>query len=79
MTPVLSVEESIVHEHNQRRDSFVTVDGLVQPNLAPRFGRTSVTVESAAIKAGEHATEVLQELQMTEQQINALIDAGVVQ
>jgi alpha-methylacyl-CoA racemase len=38
--PVLSLDEAPNHPHNKARGTFVTVDGIVQPAPAPRFGRT---------------------------------------
>jgi alpha-methylacyl-CoA racemase len=40
VVPVLSPWEAPGHPHNVARDTFVTVDGLVQPAPAPRFSRT---------------------------------------
>jgi alpha-methylacyl-CoA racemase len=38
--PVLSMDEAPLHPHNLARETFVEVDGIVQPRPAPRFGRT---------------------------------------
>jgi alpha-methylacyl-CoA racemase len=40
VTPVLSPQEAPSHPHNAARQTFVTLDGLVQPAPAPRFSRT---------------------------------------
>jgi len=40
VTPVLSPWEAHLHPHAIARDSFVEVDGIVQPAPAPRFSRT---------------------------------------
>ena len=42
VTPVLSVREAMSHPHNRARNSFVEINGIPQPNLAPRFSRTPV-------------------------------------
>lgn len=39
-SPVLDWDEAPLHLHNQARQTFVTVDGVVQPAPAPRFSRT---------------------------------------
>jgi alpha-methylacyl-CoA racemase len=39
--PVLDWDEAPMHPHNVARESFVTLDGVVQPAPAPRFSRTS--------------------------------------
>lgn len=38
--PVLSLKEAPEHPHNKDRETFVTVDGILQPAPAPRFSRT---------------------------------------
>lgn len=55
VTPVLSLAEAPTHHHNQARQTFVEVDGLVQPAPAPRFSRTPAAIQSAPaspVKAG---------------------------
>ena len=38
--PVLTMAEAPQHPHNKLRQTFVEIDGVVQPAPAPRFGRT---------------------------------------
>ena len=38
--PVLDWDEAPLHPHNRARETFVEVDGIVQPAPAPRFSRT---------------------------------------
>jgi alpha-methylacyl-CoA racemase len=38
--PVLDWDEAPHHPHNQARDTFVEIDGVVQPAAAPRLSRT---------------------------------------
>ena len=40
VTPVLSLAEAPAHAHNRARQTFVEVDGVMQPAPAPRFSRT---------------------------------------
>jgi len=40
VTPVLSPWEAHEHPHNVARNSFVEIDGIIQPAPAPRFSRT---------------------------------------
>ena len=39
-SPVLDWDEAPKHPHNRARETFVSVDGVVQPAPAPRFSRT---------------------------------------
>lgn len=43
--PVLSLAEAPKHPHNVARKAFVEIDGVVQPAPAPRFSRTSPSVQ----------------------------------
>ena len=38
--PVLSMDEAPDHPHLKARETFIEVDGVVQPAPAPRFSRT---------------------------------------
>lgn len=37
VTPVLSLSEAPQHPHLQARETFVSIGGIVQPAVAPRF------------------------------------------
>lgn len=57
--PVLSMSEAPTHPQNIARETFVTVDGVVQPAPAPRFSRTPGAIRSGPAPAGRHTLEVL--------------------
>jgi crotonobetainyl-CoA:carnitine CoA-transferase CaiB-like acyl-CoA transferase len=59
--PVLSLPEAQRHPHNERRGSFVTIDGRIHPAPAPKFDKTPTTAGSIP-SPGEHTAEVLGEL-----------------
>ncbi len=44
--PVLSMNEAHQHPHNVARETFVEIDGVVQPNVAPRFSDTKSEIQS---------------------------------
>jgi alpha-methylacyl-CoA racemase len=74
--PVLSFAEAPAQAHHQARAAFVEVGGVVQPNAAPRFGRTPAAVGPAALP-GQHTREVLRSLGLAPGDIDALERAGV--
>jgi alpha-methylacyl-CoA racemase len=76
--PVLTMAEAPQHPHNQARQTFVNVDGVIQPAPAPRFARTPAQVSSPPVAAGRHTTQVLLESGFSRAEIEALLDAGVV-
>jgi alpha-methylacyl-CoA racemase len=43
--PVLTMGEAANHPHNVARQTFIEIDGVVQPNAAPRFSRTPAAVQ----------------------------------
>ena len=44
--PVLSMAEALEHAHNRARDTFVAVNGIIQPAPAPRFSKTPSRLQS---------------------------------
>ncbi len=59
--PVLSFDEAIQHPHNVARNTFVEVDGVVQPGPAPRFSRTEPVIQGPPPFAGEHNDTALKD------------------
>jgi alpha-methylacyl-CoA racemase len=59
--PVLSMGEAPAHPHNAARQTFIEVDGVIQPNAAPRFSRTPGAVQGPAPKAPGNVAEILAE------------------
>ena len=76
--PVLSFEEAPAHAHAKARAAFVTVDGVVQPAPAPRFGRTPAGMPRSVPRVGQHSRQLLQEAGLRDDEIDALIQAGTV-
>ncbi len=57
--PVLSIAEAKDHPHNKARQTIVEIDGVAQPNIAPRFSRTVSKIQGAIPQVGENTVEVL--------------------
>jgi alpha-methylacyl-CoA racemase len=57
--PVLDWTEAAAHPHNVARQTFVEVEGVVQPAPAPRFSATPGAIRSVAPKPGQHSAEIL--------------------
>ena len=53
--PVLSLKEAPKHPHNVARETFVEIDGVVQPAPAPRFSRTPPKVQGGVTGAENDA------------------------
>jgi alpha-methylacyl-CoA racemase len=77
--PVLRMSEAAKHPHNVARQTFLELDGVVQPAPAPRFSRTPGAVQRPPAHAGQHTDEVLAEwLDLDADAIAKLRAAGAV-
>ena len=74
--PVLTMSEAAKHPDNVARETFIKVDGVVQPAPAPRFSRTQTSVSHGPVVAGENTREVLQSWGV--KNVDDLIARGVV-
>ncbi|MEK6192663.1 MAG: CoA transferase [Deltaproteobacteria bacterium] len=70
--PVLSLDEAPQHPHNQKRMTFVEVEGVVQPAPAPRFSRTKPELKTAPPIPGQDTQLVLEDFGLTVDEIEAL-------
>ncbi|MCK9503728.1 MAG: CoA transferase [Porticoccaceae bacterium] len=71
--PVLSFAEAPKHPHNLARQTYIDVDGVVQPAPAPRFSRTPAQIRHGARQAGFEAEVVLREYGISEQTISRIM------
>lgn len=76
--PVLALDEVREHPHNRARNTFVEVDGFVQPAPAPRFSRSEVAVRCGARIPGEDSRDLLRSAGYCDDEIAGLIDTGAV-
>lgn len=76
--PVLTMSEAIEHPHHQARNTFVTVDDVVQPAPAPRFDGQPPTVPRPRRAPGADTRDVLLAAGYSETRIESLLADGVV-
>lgn len=76
--PVLSILEAPEHPHNKARNSFVELDGIVQPAPSPRFSRTVPEISHAANPPGADTESVLADYGFSADQVAALKEAGAI-
>ena len=76
--PVLGMDEAHRHPHNAARDTFVERDGIVQPNAAPRFGRTPSEIRCSPPVPGSGTRSVLAEWGFDAAEIHDLVARGIV-
>ena len=66
------------HPHNAARETFVDIDGIVQPAPAPRFSATPGAVSRPPAERGEHTDEVLADFGFDAGEVAALHEQGVI-
>lgn len=76
--PVLSILEAPDHPHNKARQTFLEVDGIMQPAPSPRFSRTVPRVSHSARVVGEDSVAVLKDCGFDEDEISELQQAAVI-
>ena len=76
--PVLSIFEAPEHPHNKARETFVEVDGIMQPAPSPRFSRTVPRISHGARVAGEDSVAVLKDCGFDDAEIDELQQAAVI-
>jgi alpha-methylacyl-CoA racemase len=74
--PVLNMAEAPEHPHNKARDTFIELEGIVQPAPAPRFSITTPEAHPPPAYVGEHTDEVLTDIGIQESDIEALKSSG---
>ncbi|WP_422024788.1 CaiB/BaiF CoA transferase family protein [Pyruvatibacter mobilis] len=76
--PVLSIGEAKDHPHNKARETIVEIDGVVQPNVAPRFFGTPSEIQGPPPSAGGDTDAVLGEFGFSADQIAGLKDKAAI-
>jgi alpha-methylacyl-CoA racemase len=75
--PILDYEEAPNHAHNKARETYIEVDGVVQPAPAPRFSRSSCETPAAPHAEGADTESVLSDFGFDADAIAALREQGV--
>jgi alpha-methylacyl-CoA racemase len=76
--PVLTMSEAADHPHNRHRQTFVEVDGRLQPAPAPRFSRSVPVIGGAPAHPGQHSREVLFDWGLDARRVDELVASGAV-
>jgi alpha-methylacyl-CoA racemase len=76
--PVLDLDEAPRHAHNVKRETFIEIDGVMQPAPAPRFSRTVPEIQGVPRVAGEHSEMVLRDFGLSRSEIAELKRTGAI-
>jgi len=74
--PILSLDEAPKHAHNVARQTFVELDGVVQPAPAPRFSATPGAIAGPPPAIGAHNRAALEGWGFSAGDIGVLESAG---
>jgi alpha-methylacyl-CoA racemase len=78
VAPVLHFDEVAAHPHIAARQTFVEVDGVLQPSPAPRFDRTSPALDRPPAPAGHHSHEILRQFGFSDGEVDSLRTSGAI-
>ncbi len=76
--PVLSPSQAPYHPHNRARETFVEIDGALQPAPGPRFSRTAPPLPRSARQCEGDVAEPLGHWQIDAARVASLRQAGIV-
>ena len=74
--PVLDMKEAAHHPHNQARETIVEAYGVVQPNIAPRFGGTPGEIQGPPPQIGANNQDALSDWGFSDDEIAGLTEVG---
>ena len=78
VAPVLSMTEAPKHHHTRERETFVEIDGVVQPGPAPRFSVTPPEIGRSPVAPGNDTDRVASAAGFNEEQIVKLRESGAI-
>lgn len=76
--PVLDMDEAPLHPHNQARNTFCNVAGVIQPAPAPRFSRTEPKIQNPPPFAGQDTDSILTSLGIDAEGVARLKASGAI-
>ncbi|MDG2092032.1 MAG: CaiB/BaiF CoA-transferase family protein [SAR86 cluster bacterium] len=60
VTPVLSISEAPLNEHNIQRNTFTNFDGVIQPNPSPRFSKSVLSIKHNSKEKGADSSNLIE-------------------
>ena len=78
VSPVLDWDEAIAHPHNQARETFTEIAGVVQPSPTPKFSRSTPDTPTPPSAKDADTLEILADWGISNDVINQLRDEDVI-
>ena len=60
VTPVLSISEAPLNEHNIQRNTYTNFDGVIQPNPSPRFSKSVLGIKHNSKEKGADSSNLIE-------------------
>ena len=60
VTPVLSISEAPLNEHNIQRNTYTNFDGVIQPNPSPRFSKSVLSIKHNSKEKGADSSNLIE-------------------
>ncbi|MGB5325476.1 MAG: CaiB/BaiF CoA-transferase family protein [Pseudomonadales bacterium] len=76
VAPILDYTEAPAHPHNVARETFIEIDGLMQPAPAPRFSRNHCNRPASPLGEGASTRALMAEFGFSDADMQALAEAG---
>ncbi len=76
--PVLDWDEAPAHSHNRARETFVHIDGVLQPAPAPRYSSSRPAMPSPPAAPGAHSEAILRDWGIAASAIGELKACGAI-
>ena len=76
--PVLSIDEVRNHPHMKARNSFISIDNVIQPSPSPRFSKSASNMPKRAPSVGENNDEILMNLGFTNDEIKSFKEKKII-
>lgn len=72
------MDEAPLHPHNQQRETFVSVEGIVQPAPAPRYSRTKTAPPTPLVQSTGQVQSILSGIGFAADELERLRAEGII-
>ena len=70
VTPVLSISEAPLNEHNIQRNTYTNFDGVIQPNPSPRFSKSVLGIKHNSKEKGADSSKLIKKYNLDPEAFN---------
>ena len=70
VTPVLSISEAPLNEHNVQRNTYTNLDGVIQPSPSPRFSKSVLGIKHNSKEKGADSSKLIEKFNLDPKAFN---------